>query len=91
MRKGRDEMTKTNNPYKRKPILLHKNAVMWIQIFTKTDDIEDVMFGVWEQYSTQKACKEAAKEFIRQLREQYNIAFIEALRQECEKIIARYI
>ena len=74
----------------RKPIVLSKNTVAWIQIFKKHDDIEDVMYGVWDEengYDGSELWKKAAKEFISQLKNQSSPSFLKALIEECQNVL----
>ena len=69
---------------KRKPIVLDKNTVVWIQVFTKHDDIDDVMYGVWDENNHAEIAKESAKEFIRQLKGEWTPRFLKELISACQ-------
>jgi len=72
----------------RKPILLSKNTVAFIQIFTKTDDLEDVMWGCWDfekGYDCRKMWEGAAKEFMAQLKNKCAPRFFMTLQEEIAK------
>jgi len=73
--------------YSRKPILLGKNSVAWIQVFEKTDDIDDIMFGVWDDFDGHEKWKESAREFISQLKDNWSVTFLKELRSEIDDII----
>jgi hypothetical protein len=72
----------------RKPILLSKNAVAWIQIFRKTDDIEDIFCGCYDLNSP-KIWEEAAEEFVNQLKDEWSICFMETLRSKIECLLEK--
>lgn len=73
----------------RKPILLSKNAVAWIQIFEKSDDIDDVMFGVYDGHNITDRWRAAAKEFVSQLKDEWCVTFMKALKSEIEEILEK--
>jgi len=81
--------------YDRKFIQLDRNVCMLIHLFEKDDDHswEDVWLqdftGVYE-----KDCllyKDAAKQLIDQLEGNWCVAFLEALRDECDKHVQEHI
>lgn len=83
-----------NNPFKkytRKFIQLSRNVALLLHIFEKDFDHswEDVHLqdfeGVYE--ADYNIHREAAKQFIQQLEGHWCIMFLEALRDECDKII----
>uniref|UniRef100_A0A6M3JIM0 Uncharacterized protein n=1 Tax=viral metagenome TaxID=1070528 RepID=A0A6M3JIM0_9ZZZZ len=74
----------------RKPILINKNTVAFIQLFTKTDDLDDIIFGCWEDYDREQVNKDAAKEFISQLKGRWSVNFLKALAKECELAIKEF-
>lgn len=73
----------------RKPIYLHKNAVALITIFKRYDNIEDLWITDYPEYdeNTKDVCKEAAKQFIEQLENQWTQRFLTALRDEINLIL----
>lgn len=80
--------------YDRKFIQLDRNICMLIHLFEKDDDHswEDVWLqdftGVYER--DMLLYEEAAKQFIKQLEGHYCIAFLEALRNECDKHVQEH-
>lgn len=81
--------------YDRKFIQLDTNAAMLIHLFEKDSEHswEDIWLqdftGVYEKDVL--LCEESAKQFIDQLEGHWCIAFLEALRNECDKHIQEYI
>ena len=81
--------------YDRKFIQLSRDIGMLIHLFEKDSDHtwEDVWLqdftGVYER--DMLLYEEAAKQFIEQLEGHYCIAFLEALRNECDKHIYKYM
>jgi len=74
----------------RKPILLDKNTVAFIQIFTKYDNIDDIMFGCWDLekgYDGVEVWEESAREFVRQLKGRWCPRFLKALIKECKNVL----
>ncbi len=68
----------------RVPILLSKNAIALIQIFTKFDNLEDSwIIDISNYYENNKNIyKKAAKQFVSQLEGQWCIEFMEELQKE---------
>ena len=79
------------NKYDRKFIQLNRNTAMLIHLFEKDSDHswEDIwlqdLTGIYEK--DMLLYKEAAEQFVNQLEGQLCIAFLEALRDECNKHI----
>lgn len=73
--------------YKRKPIVLSPHAIALIQIFDRNDYLEDVWTTDFDEYTTKEDMESAAKQFIEQLEEQWCEAFMEALRDEINKLL----
>jgi len=71
----------------RNPILLNRHTVALIQIFTRTDGLEDIFFSDYDRKSQSDISKEAAREFVSQLKGQWCLGFLKALRDECDIII----
>lgn len=71
----------------KKPIYLHKNAVVTINVYTRPDDIEDVWITDFPQFDEdyENVYKEAAEQFIDQLKDEWTVGFLEALRKEIDK------
>ena len=69
----------------KKPILINKNAVALISIYTRSDDLELIAF--WDNFPIIETTENAAKEFIKQLDDRYSIRFLEALRDEIDRVI----
>lgn len=80
--------------YDRRFIQLSRNIGMLIHLFEKDSDHswEDIWLqdftGVYEK--DHLLYKDAAKQFINQLEGHYSIAFLEALRDECDKYIQEH-
>ena len=69
----------------RTPIYINKNAVAVIHIFTKNDEMRDIwMSDFWrlteESYERHS---DAAKQFVSQLKDEWFVAFMNALIEEC--------
>ena len=73
----------------RYPIKINNHAVAVIHIFTKTDDLEDLWMTDMQSYLEENynGYQGAAQQFIDQLKDYWNIAFMEALRDEIDKRI----
>jgi hypothetical protein len=69
----------------RKPIILSHNSVALIQIFTKYDDWLDISIGAWDKFMADEGYREAAREFVRQLKGQWCETFMEELKKEIEE------
>lgn len=82
-------MKKQNNTeYKRRtPIVLNKNAVALIHIFSKHDRLDDMWIIDTDWMSNHQNYRESAKEFLDQLEGEYCDLFLEQLALEC---ISRY-
>lgn len=80
--------------YDRKFIQLDINTAMLIHLFEKDSDHswEDIWLqdftGVYEK--DHLLYKDAAKQFINQLEGHYSIAFLKALRDECDRYIEEH-
>ena len=72
---------------KRKPILLDKNTIAFLQIFHKTDDIEMLyLYDIIDNYMAEhniNSFEESAKEFIEQFDEHYCAIFLQELVIAC--------
>jgi hypothetical protein len=75
---------------RRKPIWLGPNAIALIQIFEGGHNWDDI-WTYWfsEEEDPQERADEAAKEFMRQMDEWYSRRFLEALKREIEKELAK--
>lgn len=70
----------------RKPIILNRNAVALINIFTRDDKVEDILFSYETQFDNPyEQLEQSAKQFISQLEEQECDAFLLALGKEALK------
>jgi len=74
----------------RKPILLSKNICALIWIFDRTDELFDICAGGYEKYNDSEVSKEAAKEFVKQLKGRWNGIFMEALKKEINLELKKY-
>ena len=72
---------------KRKPILLNKNSVALIFMYNRSDEMFDIAVGAYNEFGTHDIWKEAAKEFVSQLKGRWSVNFMEALRDEIEIIL----
>jgi hypothetical protein len=78
--------------YRRFPIILGKNDIAVIHVFSRYDNLED---ACWmsdnDEYfrSRYDTFKESAEQFIDQLEGAYCEAFIIALRDRCNEILKR--
>ncbi len=68
----------------RKPILLSKNSCAIILLFTRHDELFDVMSGVYNNMNDREASKLAAQEFISQLEGRWNIVFMKELKKQID-------
>lgn len=70
---------------RRTPIVLNKNTIAMLHIFTKLDNLEDMFFQDFEPYIEEnyQQHKKAANELMNQLEDHYCTAFLEALIVEC--------
>ena len=71
----------------RKPIVLSKNDIALIQIFHKSDDLLDISIGAWDNFVEKEAAKDAAKQFISQLKGKATPRFMKALRDEINLLL----
>ena len=70
---------------RRTPIVLNKNTVALLHIFTRHDSMDDIWMHDIAPYIEENYQEHAksAKELIKQLEDHYSIAFLEALIVEC--------
>ena len=75
----------------RKPIYLNKNTVALIHIFKRCDEINDLWVTDYSIYdeNPDDVAKEAAKQFIDQLKNCWTPRFLEALQQEIKNVLTR--
>jgi len=71
----------------KKPIVLSKNAVALIQIFTLSDDPSEIFWSDLQPFMTKETYEDAAKEFVKQFKDQCSINFMISLKKELEKEI----
>ena len=84
-----EDHVKVSEDITREPILLNHNTIALLQIFHKTDDIED-MWAWWMeklQIEHYEVHEKAAKQFVSQLKEHWCIAFMESLKKEIDIIL----
>lgn len=69
-----------------KPILLSRSHCALIWIFNRYSRMcmEEMAVGAYEDYDPREIWTEAAKEFVRQLKDCWSETFLEALRDEIE-------
>lgn len=77
--------------YKRDFILLNRNTAMLIHMFNKdsTHDLEDIVLEDHDEYlkNMVEIHKESAKQLLKQFEGNECVAFIEALRDECNNYL----
>ena len=73
----------------RKPIILSRHAVALIQIYKKTDDLEDIIFEDYlkREQDIGDIWENAAEQFISQLKKQCSPHFFRALKAKIEEIL----
>lgn len=71
--------------YKRTPIIINKNAIALIHLFTKFDSLDDCYLHDIESYyiKNSECYKDAANQLIEQLEGEWCMAFIEELALLC--------
>ena len=76
----------------RHPIVINKNAIALIQIFTRQDSWEDIPFleDLDDRFEYEEYYKNMAKQFIDQLEGKYCVAFLDALKKECDVRIKKH-
>ena len=81
-----------SNKIRRKPIQLSKNSIAVIHIFNRYDLMDDLwMYDVDKLYKEGRDVeKEAAKEFINQLENEWNGVFLLELHNEIHKQLKNY-
>ena len=73
-----------------KPIVLSKNAIALIRIFTRLDDTADISWADLQPYLQKETSEMAASEFVTQLRGQASIRFFKALQKEIGYLLETY-
>ena len=83
------DFAETTNHLQREPIHFAPRAIAVIQVFTRLDEWEDMWMDDVDDYqrNTAHQYERAAKQFIDQLKDEHCIAFLEALKNECERSI----
>ena len=71
----------------RKPILLNHHACALIMIYNHSDEVFDMVAGAYNDFDNQEVSKEAAKEFISQLKGYWTPRFLKALRSEIDEAL----
>lgn len=84
-------MTK-NKEIIRKPILLNSDTVAVLHIFIRPNHLGDMWFADIEQHEEERhgLYEKAADQFIDQLEDTCNMAFMEALRDKLDKIVKEH-
>lgn len=76
-----------NNPHDRKPILISKNVCALILLFEKRDELFDVFYDAFDDWDSPEVSRQAAKEFVSQLKGWWTKRFMKALKAEIEDIL----
>lgn len=71
----------------RKPIVISKNHIAFIQIFSKTDELLDVSIGILDRFMSQEDVMDSAQQFISQLKGTCSKRFLRALKEKIEIIL----
>lgn len=73
-----------------KPILINKNCIALIQLFTRTNTFTEMILSEYEIEDIRDAHSLAAKEFVNQLEGQWCVDFMEKLREEIDMTIKKH-